>query len=251
MPSRCPGRIASNKRCHLDGAQCKHQHAALQANDQTSDQGVRWAPSRCVLVSDAFSGHPGPEPSVGRILGELLAGSSESTRGGMLSGTLSPELDYAGSPGSLSPMSSAASGRGAQLLGDDDPVPGKDPSSDPGIAWRGALQTSMGKASGSGDEGGGDGDPGRRGSAGASGLAAAAGFGGAWDGSGFGAGRLPQVESRGSSLNGSSYRSPHLGGDGGAARGAFTAMVSATVSLFCCKAMTSSTECSRLRLFWA
>lgn len=214
----------------LAGAQCKHQHVARQANDQTSDQGVRWAPSCCVLVSDAFSGHPGPEPSAGRILGEPLGGSSESTRGGMLSGTLSPELDDAGSPGSLSPMSSAASVRGAQLLGDDDPVPGQTPSIDPGSAWRGALQSSMGKASGSGDGVGGDGDPGRRGSAGASGLAAAAGFAGGGNrfgnGSGFGAGRLPQVESRGSSLNGSTYRSPHLGGDGGAARGASTARVS-------------------------
>ena len=188
---------------------------------------MRWAPSRCVLVSDAFSGHPGPEPSAGRILGEPLGGSSESTtRGGMLSGTLSPELDDAGSPGSLSPVSSAASGRGAQLLGDDDPIPGKDPGSDPGSAWRGALQTSLGKAGVSGDGGGGDGDPGRRGSAGASGLAAAAGLGGAGDGSGFGAGRLPQVESRGSSLNGSTYLSPHLGGDGAAARGASAATVS-------------------------
>lgn len=202
-----------------------HQHVALQANDQTSDQGVRWAPSRCVLVSDAFSGHPGPEPAAGRILGEPLGGSTNSTRGGMLSGTLSPDLDDAGSPGSLSPVSSAASGRGAQLLGDDDPVPDRNPSIDLGSAWRGASQSSAGKASGNGGEAGGDGDPGRCGSAGASGLAAAAGFGGAGDGSGFGAGRLPQVESRGSSLNGSSYRSPHLDGDGGAACGASTATV--------------------------
>ena len=179
-----------------------------------------------MLVSDAFSGDPGPEAAAGRILGEPLGGSSESTRGGMLSGTLSPALDDAASPGSLSPVSSAASARSAQLLGDDDPDPGNDPSIDPGYAWRHGLRSPAGEASGNGGGAGGDGDLGRLGDVGASGLAAASGLGGIGNGAGYGTGRLPQVESRGSSLNGSSYRSPHLGDDGGGARGAPTARVS-------------------------
>ncbi|KAK9838553.1 hypothetical protein WJX81_007080 [Elliptochloris bilobata] len=120
------------------------------ANDQTSDEGLRWSPSRCMLVSDGFSGDPGP------------AAAASGNGGGA---------------GGVARVADAKQGDGGEL-----------------------------RSSGSGDVG-------------ACGLQAAA----CWDsngaGGGFGAGRLPQVESRGSSLNGSSYPSPHLGGGDCAARG--------------------------------
>ena len=85
-----------------------------QANDQTSDEGVRWAPSRCVLVSDGFSADPGPDPAAGRLLTpagprRMPVGSSPSVR----SGAAGDSADDAECSGSLSPVSSAASAGGS------------------------------------------------------------------------------------------------------------------------------------------
>jgi len=202
-----------------------------QANDQTSDEGVHWAPARCVLVSDGFSGDPGPDPAAGRLLDRgwpTRAPPAAAPRAAPAAGPArSGSSDGSESAGSLSPVSSA----GDVLLGE---LPGP---TDPAPAWQPSLRSPAASPRGGGGGGGGDGGGGVQGSAdyadssgrpdgggrARSGEAGGGGDpassrpergGGKGPGGGFGAGRVPQVVSRGGCLNGSSYPSPHLDGGG-------------------------------------
>ena len=202
-----------------------------QANDQTSDEGVHWAPARCVLVSDGFSGDPGPDPAAGRLLDRgwpTRAPPAAAPRAAPAAGPArSGSSDGSESAGSLSPVSSA----GDVLLGE---LPGP---TDPAPAWQPSLRSPAASPRGGGGGGGGDGGGGVQGSADyadssgrpdGGGRARSGEAGGGGDpassrpergggeglGGGFGAGRVPQVVSRGGCLNGSSYPSPHLDGGG-------------------------------------